>query len=54
MTDFHIGCIAVVILAFALVTYKVLNSLVTKSCIGCKRLKDCERRIKKLENSPCT
>lgn len=31
------------------ITYRLIDGIITKTCLGCKRLKKCETRLNKLE-----
>lgn len=31
------------------ITYRLIDGAITKTCLGCKRLKKCETRLNKLE-----
>lgn len=31
------------------ITYRLIDGVITKTCLGCKRLKKCETRLNKLE-----
>ena len=42
---FSIGCITLLLLVTIYMTLSTIRGYVTKSCVGCKRLKKCEQEI---------
>ena len=49
INDFHFTCFVVLIAILIYFAYKLIDNAITKTCMGCKRLKKCEKRLKKLE-----
>ena len=42
-------CCSILVAIVIYFIFRLLDSAITKTCMGCKRLKECEKRLKKLE-----
>lgn len=47
---FAIGSLFITVIFFFTFIYLLIKTYITKSCVGCKRLAKCEKRIKEIEN----
>lgn len=45
----YLLAVTIVILFAMYCVYKLIDHTITKTCLGCKRLKNCEKRLAKLE-----
>lgn len=49
LSDTQLCCITLIILMLLYVGYRMIDGVISRTCIGCKRLKNCEKRLAKLE-----
>lgn len=42
-------CCSILVAIVIYFIFRLLDNAITKTCMGCKRLKECEKRLKKLE-----
>lgn len=42
-------CFSILLAIVIYFIFRLLDNAITKTCMGCKRLKECERRLKQLE-----
>ena len=45
----YLVCATVLLAIVIYFIFRLLDNAITKTCMGCKRLKECEKRLKKLE-----
>lgn len=49
ISDTHLICITLVGLMLLYIGYRLVDGVISRTCIGCHRLKKCEKRIAALE-----
>lgn len=49
LSDIQLVCITFVIMLLIYIGYRLIDGVISRTCIGCKRLKNCEKRLAKLE-----
>ena len=49
LSDTQLCCMTLVILMLFYIGYRMIDGIISRTCIGCKRLKNCEKRLAKLE-----
>lgn len=49
LTNTQLVCGTLLICMVLYIVYRLIDGVITKTCLGCKRLKKCETRLNKLE-----
>ena len=49
LSDVQLLCSTLIVLMIIYVGYRMIDGAISRTCIGCKRLKNCEKRLAKLE-----
>ena len=49
LTNTQLICGTLLVCMVLYITYRLIDGVITKTCLGCKRLKKCETRLNKLE-----
>lgn len=49
LTNTQLICGTLLVCMVLYITYRLIDGIITKTCLGCKRLKKCETRLNKLE-----
>ena len=49
VSDTQLCCITLIMLMLLYIGYRMIDGVISRTCIGCKRLKNCEKRLAKLE-----
>ena len=49
ISDTQLCCVTFIILMLIYIGYRMIDGVISRTCIGCKRLKNCEKRLAKLE-----